>query len=124
MVDDVLGSVGARAFALVASGEIWARHGVEHPFGADFSGLQDLLPHVIDEATARSIAAKVPTSLLREIALVGTPDEVVERLADYRDHGLRHVAMTNGTLFFHPRLRDALVSSVPFIKVLRGARRL
>jgi hypothetical protein len=41
-VDEVLNSDVAKSYALVAPGEAWARHGVEHPLGADFSGMQDL----------------------------------------------------------------------------------
>jgi alkanesulfonate monooxygenase SsuD/methylene tetrahydromethanopterin reductase-like flavin-dependent oxidoreductase (luciferase family) len=67
----------------------WARHGAQHPLGADFTGVQDLIPQLIDEQTALSYAAKAPKSLVEELFAVGTPDEVIDQIAEFRDHGMR-----------------------------------
>ncbi len=71
-VDEVLDSVMMEASALTAPAEVWARHGAQHPLGADFSGVQDLIPQTIDKQTALSYTAKVPASLVKEI-LTGHP---------------------------------------------------
>src|SRR5262245_21408764 len=65
-VDEVVESDIAKIFTLNFPGDAWARHGVEHPMGADFTGVQDLLPQLIDEQTALSYAAKVPRSLVED----------------------------------------------------------
>jgi phthiodiolone/phenolphthiodiolone dimycocerosates ketoreductase len=51
-VDEALESEGAQMCALTGSAEVWARHGVEHPMGADFTGTQDIQPQTVDEQTA------------------------------------------------------------------------
>ncbi|MGW6694861.1 LLM class flavin-dependent oxidoreductase [Rhodococcus sp. NPDC054953] len=122
-VDEMVGSLAARLFTLTASGEVWARHGAEHPMGSGFSGIQDLLPQTIDEPTALDCADRVPPSLVRASMLAGTPSEVLEQLAEWRDNGLRYVVLA-GLGFVHPRLRVGLASSWPMVQVLRGARRL
>ena len=68
---------------------MWASHGVQHPLGHDFSGGQDLIPQVVDEQTVLSYTAQVPVSLLREAPLTGTPNDVINQAAVWRDHGLR-----------------------------------
>lgn len=122
-VDEMINSVPARAFALCASAQVWARHGVEHPLGPDFTGAQDLLPHTIDETTALDYANRVPPSLVRETLLTGTPADILDQLAEWRDHGARYVVVGNlGS--FHPRLSVGLASSLPLIQILRGMKRL
>jgi phthiodiolone/phenolphthiodiolone dimycocerosates ketoreductase len=79
----------AKSFALKASAEFWARHGVQHPLGAAFSGAQDLIPQTIDEQTVLSYTAQVPVSLMKEAFLTRTPDDVIDQAAQWRDHGLR-----------------------------------
>jgi len=80
-VDEVVDSDIAKIFTLNFPGEAWTRHGVEHPMGTDFTGVQDLIPQLIDEQTALSYSAKVPRSLVEELFAVGTPDEVVDQIA-------------------------------------------
>ncbi|WFR71835.1 LLM class flavin-dependent oxidoreductase [Prescottella defluvii] len=123
-VDELVESIGARSMALCASGADWARHGAEHPLGADFSGAQDLLPHVLDEETVLSYANRVPTSLVREGFMTGTPAEVVERLAEWRRHGLRYPVLTNVSAMCHRSLSHGLRTATSFLRVLRAAKRL
>ena len=123
IVDEILGSAVVRAFALAASAQTWARHGVEHPLGPEFSGAQDILPQTIDEATALDYGRRAPVSLIRDFFLVGTPAEVLDQIAERRDHGLTYAVMVDlGGC--HPRLSEGLRTSLSFAKVLRGVRRL
>src|SRR5207245_2366394 len=71
------------------------RHGARRPIGAGFSGAQDLLPVNMDEHTGLSHVAQVPPALLRETTLTGTPDEVLERAAQWRDCGVRYMVLAN-----------------------------
>ncbi|MFD4640180.1 LLM class flavin-dependent oxidoreductase [Lentzea sp. NPDC058436] len=123
MIDEITNSVGVRAFGLCVPAAMWARHGVEHPLGPDFSGLQDLLPHLIDHDTAMSYVDQVPPSLVREYCLAGTPGEIRDRLADWRDHGLRHALLLNlGS--FGRGVRQSALAMKSFVQAVRSARTL
>lgn len=122
-VDEALGSVIMKASALAAPAEAWKRHGVQHPLGANFSGVQDLVPQLIDERTALSYTAAVPPSLMKEIFFNGTADEVIDQVAEWRDRGLRYLMVINGSQL-NPSLRKGLAASLPLGRVLRGLRKL
>jgi phthiodiolone/phenolphthiodiolone dimycocerosates ketoreductase len=55
--------------------------------------------------------------------LTGTPDQVIEQVAEWRDNGLRYVIVANSSGLQHS-LRKGMASSVPFAKVMRGLKRL
>lgn len=122
-VDEALDSVIMKSSALAAPGEAWARHGVAHPLGADFSGVHDLVPQTIDKRTALSYIAQVPASLMKEVTFNGTPDEVIDQVAEWRDHGLRYLNVINGSPL-NPRLRKSLASNAPLVKILRRLNNL
>lgn len=122
-VDEALESVIAKASALAMPAKAWARHGAQHPLGADFSGAQDLVPQTIDMQTALSYTAEVPASLMKEIFFHGTPDEVIDQVAEWRDHGLRYLLIINGSLV-KPSLRNGLAASLSHVKVLRRLAKL
>jgi phthiodiolone/phenolphthiodiolone dimycocerosates ketoreductase len=122
-VDEALGSTAMKASALNVPAEEWARHGVSHPFGEDFTGAQDFIPQTLDEQTVLSAAAHVPPSLLKECFLTGTPDDVIEQAAQWRDHGLDYLVVCNVSAV-QPSLRRGLAASVPFMRILRQLRRL
>src|ERR1700684_156240 len=122
-VDEALDSVIMKSSALAAPAEAWARHGVAHPLGADFSGVQDLVPQTIDKQTILSYTAKVPASLMKELTFNGTPDEVIDQVAEWRDHGPRYPLIINGSPL-NPRLRKSLASNAPYVKILRRLKKL
>jgi len=122
-VDDTLNSNAAKAFALNIPAEMWASHGVEHPLGEDFSGGQDLVPQTLDEQTVLSYARRVPVSLLKEAFLTGTPEDVIDQAAQWRDHGLRYLVVSNASIL-QPSLRKSLAARAPFFKILRGLKKL
>jgi phthiodiolone/phenolphthiodiolone dimycocerosates ketoreductase len=122
-VDDTLNSDAAKAFALNIPAEMWASHGVEHPLGEDFSGGQDLIPQTLDEQTVLSYARRVPVSLLKEALLTGTPEDVIDQAAEWRDHGMRYLVVCNVSIL-QPSLRKSLAASAPFFKILRGLKKL
>jgi phthiodiolone/phenolphthiodiolone dimycocerosates ketoreductase len=122
-VEEALNSDIAKSFALNVSAEFWARHGVQHPLGEGFSGGQDLIPQTIDEHTALSYTAQVPVSLMKEAFLTGTPDEVVDQAAHWRDHGVRYMVVLNISTL-QPSLRKGLAASIPFATLLRRLKKL
>jgi len=122
-VDEALDSEIIKFWGLSASDEDFRRHGAQHPLGAGFSGAQDLMPFNMDEQTALSYVAQVPPALLRETTLNGTPEEVIEQAAQWRDCGVRHVVLVNaGPL--QRSLRKGLASVQPLNKIIRGLKRL
>ena len=122
-VEETLNCEAAKAFALAIPAEMWASHGVQHPLGDEFSGGQDLVPQTLDEQTVLSYIKDVPLSLLKEALLTGTPDEVIDQAAEWRDHGLRYLVVCNVSIL-QPNLRKAFATSAPFFKVQRGLKRL
>ena len=122
-VEQTLSSTAAKALALNIPAEAWVKHGRQHPLGPDFAGAQDLIPQTLDEATLLSCVNSVPTALLEDALLVGTPDEVIDHVAKLRDHGLRHLVLSNVSIL-QPSLRKGLATTMPFMSILRGLRRL
>ncbi|MDH6198691.1 phthiodiolone/phenolphthiodiolone dimycocerosates ketoreductase [Mycobacterium frederiksbergense] len=122
-VDEALESEVVKAGALMAPDDFYARHGAQHPLGVGFSGAQDILPQGWDEQTALSYIKSIPRSLLREMYLCGTPAEIVERAAEWRDCGVRHLVLANvGPL--QRSLRKGLVSQLLCSQVVRKLKKL
>ncbi|GAB89189.1 LLM class flavin-dependent oxidoreductase [Gordonia rhizosphera] len=122
-VDEALSSEAIKSMALIASDEVFARHGAQHPLGAGFTGAQDILPHTMDEQTALAHVAQVPVTLLHEIFLNGTPDEVVEQAVQWRDCGVRYMVLSNISPM-QPSLRRGVTSLQHFNKITRKLNRL
>jgi phthiodiolone/phenolphthiodiolone dimycocerosates ketoreductase len=122
-VEEALNSDIAKSFAVNLPAEIWARHGLQHPLGEDFSGAQDVIPQTMDEQTVLSYTAQVPVSLLKDAFVTGTPDDVIDLAAHRRDRGLRYAVVANISAL-QPSLRKGLAASIPLAAILRGLRRL
>jgi phthiodiolone/phenolphthiodiolone dimycocerosates ketoreductase len=122
-VDEALNSPVLKALSLTASDEVFARHGARHPLGEGFSGSQDLVPHAFDEKTALSYTAQVPPPVVREVFLSGTPDEVIDQAAQWRDHGARYVVVADASSL-QRSLRNGLAAMIPFARILRGLKKL
>jgi phthiodiolone/phenolphthiodiolone dimycocerosates ketoreductase len=121
-VDEALDTPAVKALALTFPGSLWSRHNVIHPLGENFSGGQDLVPQVLDEKTVLSYVRNVPRSLLTEGILCGTPAEVIDQLATWRDHGLRYPVLCNVSML-QPDARQGMAATVPFFRALRGLRK-
>ena len=77
----------------------------------------------MDEQTALPHAAAIPSSLLREALLNGTPDEIIDQAAEWRDCGVRYIVLINLS-FFQRSLRKGLAAVMPFNKIVRGLKKL
>jgi phthiodiolone/phenolphthiodiolone dimycocerosates ketoreductase len=122
-IDDALESTAMKTFALNIPAELWKRHGVSHPLGDDFTGAQDIIPQILDEQTLLKYTSNVPPSLLKDACMQGTHDEIVDQLADWRDHGLGYPVLSNLSTL-QPSLRRGLAAGNPFAKIMRGVRKL
>jgi len=70
-----------------------------------------------------SYTSNVPLSLLKDACLQGAPNEIVEQLAEWRDHGLSYPVLLNLSTL-QPSLRRGLAAVNPFAKAVRGIRKL
>lgn len=123
VVEEILAAPVVKSYALCAPSDYWKRHGAEHPLGAGFSGVHDLIPQTMDAETALDYTRRVPPSLIREFTLAGTPPQILEQLAEWRDQGLAYPVMLNMGLM-QPNLRTGVMSNIAFARVLRGIRKL
>lgn len=122
-VDDALESELIKIGALNFPHEIYERRGAQHPMGSHFSGVQDLLPHDIDERTALEYIEQIPTPVIRDGTLNGTPEEVLEQAAQWRDSGVRYFILLNVSPL-QRSLRKGLASARYFNSIVRGLKRL
>jgi phthiodiolone/phenolphthiodiolone dimycocerosates ketoreductase len=122
-VDDALESTPAKALALAFPASLWRRHNLTHPLGEQFSGGQDLIPQVLDEHTVLSYVRDVPPALLKEGLLTGTAQDVLDQAAVWRDHGLRYPVLCNVSMM-QADARQGLTGIAPFVRILRGLRKL
>lgn len=122
-VEETLSSQAAKALALGLPGEAWDQHGVTHPFGPNFSGAQDFIPQTLDEQTVLAYIKDVPTTLLKDALLTGTPDEVIDQAAEWRDHGVEHLVVNNVSVL-QPALLKGVASNASFFRVLHGLKKL
>jgi len=60
---------------------------------------------------------------MKEFLLTGPPEDVIEQAAEWRDHGVRYLVACNISLL-QPGLRKALASTAPFLRILRGLKKL
>jgi phthiodiolone/phenolphthiodiolone dimycocerosates ketoreductase len=77
----------------------------------------------MDKQTVLSYTAQVPVSLLKEAFLTGTPDDVIEQVAQWRDHGVRYIVVCNISTL-QPSLRKGLTASIPLATILRRLKKL
>jgi len=122
-VDEALDSTAAKAFALNIPADVWTSHGVRHPLGDEFAGAQDLIPQTLEEQTVLSYIKRVPVSLAKQAFLTGTPEDVIDQAAEWRDHGLRYLVVGNASAI-QPSLRKGLAAGGPFFNTLRGLKKL
>jgi phthiodiolone/phenolphthiodiolone dimycocerosates ketoreductase len=77
----------------------------------------------MDEQTALSHVAEIPSGVVREFLLNGTPDEVIEQAAQWRDSGVRYMVVLNLS-FAQRSLRKGVMPVPPFNKIVRGLKKL
>lgn len=123
VVDEILESPVVKSYALCAPSEYWERHGAEHPMGPGFTGVTDLVPHMMDEREALDAASKVPASLIRNFVLAGTPSQILDQLAEWRDHGMQYPLLLNMGML-QPSVPTGVLTYAAYTQMLLGIRRL
>ncbi|NVM01914.1 MAG: LLM class flavin-dependent oxidoreductase [Candidatus Helarchaeota archaeon] len=89
----------SKNFILIASNETFRRYGCTHPFGENFYGLRDYIPSRYDRETVLDAIEKVPTELCSDSYLIGTPEDIVEKIEKYMEIGLKHIVLFNITYY-------------------------
>lgn len=92
-VAELVGHPLRRYWGLLLPAAAWRDLGAEHPFGPDFRGVVDIVPGQHDRAGLERALALVPPEVIRRAVVVGTPQQVVERLREFGDAGMRHVVI-------------------------------
>jgi phthiodiolone/phenolphthiodiolone dimycocerosates ketoreductase len=123
VVDEGLNSTVVKNWALNAPAEFYAHHGAEHPMGTVYAGMQDHVAFTMDEQTIREKASQVPLSVVKGMVLNGAVDDVLGQAAEWRDYGVRYIVVVNfGPMV--PSLRGAVLTLLPFNKVVRRLKQL
>lgn len=82
--------------AYVAPAALWAKAGVATPAAAT-RGYVDVIPHDLDPEELRAMAPRIPMELLEACIVMGTVDDVAERLGRFADEGCEHVVVCDLT---------------------------
>lgn len=122
-VEEALDCEVVKVWGLNAPDEFFARYGAQHPLGVGFAGGQDLLPQGWDEQTALSYLKGIPSGVVRDMMFVGTPAEILDQAAQWRDSGLSYLVVVNASVL-QRSLRNGLAATPSFMKVISGLRRL
>lgn len=122
-VDDAMEADIAKAGALLASDDYFAQRGAEHPLGIGFAGAQDILPQVWDEQTVLSHTKGIDPGILRDMGLIGTPADILDQAAEWRDCGVRHFVLINSTML-RTSMSRSLAAQRLFYSVARKLKKL
>jgi len=94
---EILNSPLMKIFAFPKTDEDFKRYGATHPLGENFNGTRDYIPTRCDKDTVLNAIDKVPTKMLEDNFLLGTPDEIIGRIEEYVRLGLKHIILCNVT---------------------------
>ena len=92
---EILDSPPIRFTSLLAPGYLWARAGLEHPFGPEFRGMIDFVPQNYEKAQLQDAMRQVDPDVLSQMVVWGTPQTITEKLRPYLDIGLRQEYSVN-----------------------------
>ncbi|MGY0499419.1 LLM class flavin-dependent oxidoreductase [Nocardia sp. FBN12] len=104
-----------RFLALHAGAEAWAAHGAEHPFGADYRGLKDLLPHALTRKDVQEAMAVIPDQVVADQVLVGSRQTVLDRIGDLVEAGLEYPMLIPVSAMASPEAAAFTLESVAWL---------
>jgi phthiodiolone/phenolphthiodiolone dimycocerosates ketoreductase len=103
--------------AVDMSPEMYERHGSTSPFEGG-SGFHSFMPTTVTRAECERIISHIPGSIVRELTLSGTPDQIADQIRAYAEAGLRDVVLWNITPFADP------AQSIYSFKAMKQVREL
>ena len=89
-----LDDAGLKLLGLLLPASDWGRFGGSHPLGENHRGFVDYDPFALDDDERRDALNTVPTELIEQIVLWGTPERAAEQLRALGDAGLRHAVVS------------------------------
>ncbi len=90
----LLRSAPVRLFGFLAPPETWRAAGMPNPLGEHVNAMVDFVPDRMDGRTVTQALAAVPDSVLTGgPLLIGTPDQVVNRIREFAQAGARHIVL-------------------------------
>ena len=113
----------AKFLTIWLSGERWREVGLEHPAGPESQGLVDVIVHEMDGDLLEQRTSQVPMELVRQENFMGTTDSLLETFAEYRDHGLEYILLTNAT-GMAGGIPEAEKRMPDFLRLAEGLRKL
>ena len=78
---------------LAAPAQLWRSLGAQHPFGEDFRGYVDIIPQHYDRPTLDEAIDAYRRAGRAGPLLWGTPPQIIDKLREFGDAGLRHVVL-------------------------------
>jgi phthiodiolone/phenolphthiodiolone dimycocerosates ketoreductase len=104
-----------RYMALHASAAAWRKHGYEHPFGPDYRGLKELLPHELTRAEFDRAMSDIPDEVVAAQAIVGSRETVLNRIGDLIDAGMRHPMLIPMSALASPDAANYTIETVAWL---------
>ena len=92
----MLGSVAAKAYALLTPSEKYEQYGYKHPFG-EFNAYKQYIPTRVEKNQILPALEKVPEEICERRYIHGNADEVIRVIENYARKGLRHIILWNLT---------------------------
>lgn len=112
-----------RFLALLAPDSFWRAAGLEHPLGDGFRGMVDFIPTRYSRADIERALARIPPEMIAEQVIAGTPREVVARLRELGEAGLRHVVLAPVSALASRRAAAFAIAVLPgMVRRLRSGR--
>jgi phthiodiolone/phenolphthiodiolone dimycocerosates ketoreductase len=73
----------------------WSAAGLHHPLGDGQGGTGDLDPAVFEGSRWAELRRGITPEVVQQLVPCGSAESVAEQLADFVDHGLSHMVVTN-----------------------------
>jgi phthiodiolone/phenolphthiodiolone dimycocerosates ketoreductase len=104
-----------RFLALHAGARAWRRHGVDHPFGKEYRGLVELLPHLLTREEVERALAAVPDEVVADQVLTGSRETVLKKIGDLVDAGMRHPMLIPASALASPQAAGYTIESIGWL---------
>jgi phthiodiolone/phenolphthiodiolone dimycocerosates ketoreductase len=92
----IMNSPLGRFYALMLPPERWEEMGLKHPLG-NTNLLTDFIPTQYDRETILNAMDEVPEEVTHEFYVHGNVDEVLKKIEEYHQQGLKHIILGNMT---------------------------
>jgi phthiodiolone/phenolphthiodiolone dimycocerosates ketoreductase len=112
---ELLQATPIRFLALHAGARAWRRHGAEHPFGPQYRGLVELLPHLLTREQVKQALAAVPHEVVADQVLAGSRETVLKKIGELVDAGMRHPMLIPASALASPEAAGYTIETVGWL---------